>query len=318
MLPDKPCLFIGSSQEARDAKVVSTFIDILKEDAHCIPWWQDPRFKEDGSNTTFAALARAATDYDFAIFIFTGDDKLESRKKQFVAPRDNVVFEFGLFLGAIGPDRVMAYVCKQKHEMRIASDFSGVSMPRFEHDGQTQKSVASVQAACNGFCTTIRKQSFRKIDLPITKTWGFDTKKREFVVNLCAARLTRARSTIGNFGVCIAARIEDPEVNIEDDVNITYTSIRKLPETVNDNVRFRIAETKFKRAPRSGDTIEARVVLVPDTLEFDDKCPLAVAVQARCRIVETMSFRLGAVHKRKTVSSRKPAQKRKRRSVRST
>jgi predicted nucleotide-binding protein len=110
MKPEKPMLFIGSSQEAREAQIVKDFIDVLGDYAHCIPWWLDPQFREEGSTTTFQALCAAANNYDFAAFILTHDDKLEHRKASYQCPRDNVVFEVGLFIGAIGPERVMAYV----------------------------------------------------------------------------------------------------------------------------------------------------------------------------------------------------------------
>ncbi len=42
---------------------------------------------------------------DFALAIFSPDDKVRSRKKEQSAPRDNTVFELGLFAGKIGRER---------------------------------------------------------------------------------------------------------------------------------------------------------------------------------------------------------------------
>jgi predicted nucleotide-binding protein len=48
----------------------------------------------------------ASAEFDFAVMVFTPDDVIESRKKVEKAPRDNVVFELGLFLSRPeGPQR---------------------------------------------------------------------------------------------------------------------------------------------------------------------------------------------------------------------
>jgi predicted nucleotide-binding protein len=42
---------------------------------------------------------------DFAAFVVTADDVTASRGRRKASPRDNVVFEIGLFMGAIGRER---------------------------------------------------------------------------------------------------------------------------------------------------------------------------------------------------------------------
>jgi predicted nucleotide-binding protein len=50
-------------------------------------------------------LVRKAKTVDFAILVLSPDDHVESRNAESQAPRDNVVFELGLFIGALGKDR---------------------------------------------------------------------------------------------------------------------------------------------------------------------------------------------------------------------
>ena len=61
---------------------------------------------------------------NFAIALFTPDDfgGLEGDDPQFRA-RQNVIFEFGYFIGKYGRDRVRALV---KGDVEIPSDYSGV------------------------------------------------------------------------------------------------------------------------------------------------------------------------------------------------
>ncbi len=44
-------------------------------------------------------------------------------------PRDNVIFEFGLFLGRLGPSR--AFVIQEK-EVKLPTDLLGITVPQFE------------------------------------------------------------------------------------------------------------------------------------------------------------------------------------------
>ena len=41
--------------------------------------------------------------FDFAILVLTADDLVASRDVLSTAPRDNVLFELGLFMGGLGP-----------------------------------------------------------------------------------------------------------------------------------------------------------------------------------------------------------------------
>ncbi|MFJ2521360.1 TIR domain-containing protein [Cellulosimicrobium cellulans] len=58
------------------------------------------------SRTTLQSLVEEAKKSDFAVLVLSADDMVESRHVVGKAPRDNVVFELGLFMGVIGTERV--------------------------------------------------------------------------------------------------------------------------------------------------------------------------------------------------------------------
>jgi predicted nucleotide-binding protein len=63
---------------------------------------------------------------DFAAFVFGLDDKVFSRKEEYDAPRDNVIFELGLFIGR--PDRNRSFIIKDQHaDIKIPTDLLGVT-----------------------------------------------------------------------------------------------------------------------------------------------------------------------------------------------
>ncbi|MBX3097836.1 MAG: nucleotide-binding protein [Fimbriimonadaceae bacterium] len=294
MKEEKPYLFIGSSQEARERKIVDTFLQALGDTANCVPWFQVPEFSRSGSNPTSRALCSAANNYDFAIFIMTQDDDLTIRKKQQKAPRDNVIFEFGLFLSAIGPERVLAFV-EAGADIRLPSDIAGVNAPRFQYDDHDPvKSLSSITTVTRDFCHTIRDEGFRKLDIPLADEWGFDTKSRKFGVELSAAKIVRHRATIGKWSLCVAARIKDRTVNLYDDSAVIYSAARSVPTDISDNIPFEFDESDLTTSTIiAKTTIEARVLMLPNGLTIDPNCTLSHAIKCRCRDIEGFKFIVG-------------------------
>ncbi|GGH36785.1 hypothetical protein GCM10007423_29320 [Dyadobacter endophyticus] len=120
----KPRVFIGSSSEGLDvAKYVKSY---LGTDFDCY-LWNDDIFKNNES--VFETLLKSASLFDFGIMVATKDDFLNSRGTEFESARDNVVFEYGLFLGRVGPGR--AFVI-QEEGTKLPSDLYGITTPRFE------------------------------------------------------------------------------------------------------------------------------------------------------------------------------------------
>ena len=120
----KPRVFIGSSTEGLE---MTEFVkDYLSTDYDCIVWNEDV-FK---ANENFLeTLLKAASLFDFGVMIFSSDDVLTVRHKVFDSPRDNVMFEFGLFLGRVGKDR--AFVI-QEEGCHIPSDLLGITIPCYK------------------------------------------------------------------------------------------------------------------------------------------------------------------------------------------
>jgi predicted nucleotide-binding protein len=108
----KPSLFIGSSSEGLEfARAVRTS---LTDDAEITLWNEG----SSGWATPFIeTLVTALPRFDFALLVLTPDDLLESRAAEMFSPRDNVLFELGLFMGrwvAPGPSSCTSAVPRQR------------------------------------------------------------------------------------------------------------------------------------------------------------------------------------------------------------
>lgn len=84
------------------------------------------------SQTTIEDLMRATTHTDFAILVLTADDVTRSRGNSKPCPRDNVVFELGLFMGAIGRPRTYIVAAKGV-PLKIPTDLLGVTCLLYQH-----------------------------------------------------------------------------------------------------------------------------------------------------------------------------------------
>ena len=118
----KPEIFIGSSSES--LKTAEAIKKAFGADPITIKLWNKGVF--GASEAIIESLEKAASRADFAILVLTGDDKIQSRGKKSIAPRDNVIFELGLFMGAIGRKRTFMVVEKAA-SLRKLSDLEGIT-----------------------------------------------------------------------------------------------------------------------------------------------------------------------------------------------
>lgn len=129
----KPRIFIGSSSEALD--VAKRIKDFFSSDYECFLWTDDV-FKNNES--FLETLVKSASLFDFGFMVFSADDKGTIRNEHFETPRDNILFEYGLFLGRVGLDR--AYIIAEE-TVRIPTDMLGITHTRYivETDEQGEK-----------------------------------------------------------------------------------------------------------------------------------------------------------------------------------
>lgn len=72
------------------------------------------------------SLVAAAREADFAVLVATPDDTVTSRDTTAASPRDNVLFELGLFMGALGVERVFI-LSPAEPPVRLPSDLAGLT-----------------------------------------------------------------------------------------------------------------------------------------------------------------------------------------------
>src|SRR4029453_14173497 len=123
----KPRIFLGSS--GKQAKLVQALTRGLAEVAEVEPW--TTVFNPGVS--TLDRLVELTREVDFAAFVFAQDDWTsnapDATDQGQAAPRDNVVFEAGLFGGALGMRRTFILHAKGAKLPTALLGMTGVGYP---------------------------------------------------------------------------------------------------------------------------------------------------------------------------------------------
>src|SRR5579875_3570976 len=99
-MPDiKPKIFIGSSTQGY--AVAEKVKNCLSSIGDCYLWKDEGVWEVNYS--TFDNLLRMVRFFDFGVFVATADDLTQTADgKIVIEPRDNVILEVALYLGAMG------------------------------------------------------------------------------------------------------------------------------------------------------------------------------------------------------------------------
>ncbi|MGC4068444.1 MAG: nucleotide-binding protein [Polyangiaceae bacterium] len=113
----------------------------------------------DLSEGTLESLLRKLDTADYAVFILTADDLCTSRGTEEPSPRDNVIFELGLFFGRLNRNRCF-FLLDETRNIKLPSDLLGVTAATFRphHSGNLE---ASVGPACTKIKRAVEKHGRR-------------------------------------------------------------------------------------------------------------------------------------------------------------
>jgi len=147
-----PRVFIGSSSEG---VAIGRYLqhELDRTNTCVVTRWDQGVFQ--ASTYTLDALSVEASRTDFAVLIATADDTIEKRGGSMNVARDNVIFEIGLFIGAIGRERTFI-VADQTQKLQLPSDLNGLTwLPYSARPDNNER--AAVNDAVIGVSESIRR-----------------------------------------------------------------------------------------------------------------------------------------------------------------
>ncbi|APW61874.1 TIR domain-containing protein [Paludisphaera borealis] len=276
-------VFIGSSSEyLHVAEVAQHLIDAT---ATAEVWNVSPEFKQ--TQSTLDGLLSAIERYDYAFFILSLDDRLTIRARKTVSVRDNVLFEFGLFLGQLGADRVAAIMQTPTAdvEARIPADLEGITITRFRDSKNPDDLRSSIASALKPFLDVVRRLGRRKRKINLIKSWGFDAPTRTYEVTISGIALRENWTKCERCHLALVAKVKDGNRPFEDDDRISIGRPRRCSDTDREDFELAVElgpAIQFKK----GDVIEAHLLLTPADVDFTPAATITDFVRYGCDIVD--------------------------------
>lgn len=151
---DTPILFIGSSRES--LPIVEALVAGWKSPPFIVRPWTGGVFTP--SQFPIDDLAQQLVACDFAALVLGPDDQVLSRGVTSNAPRDNVLFELGLFMGAIERARTL-FIIPRDEDVKIPTDILGLNPLRFV--SRTGALVDNVAPVCSDITALIHRMGPR-------------------------------------------------------------------------------------------------------------------------------------------------------------
>lgn len=126
-----PRIFIASSTE--DLFIAEKFSTEIRNANIGTPiLWTDLMANGTG-RVPLHILIEETEKSDFAIFIINCNDKSEIRGEDILTPRDNVIFEFGMFISKLKPENCF-FIRNSSCKAHVLSDYKGFIHLTFEQN----------------------------------------------------------------------------------------------------------------------------------------------------------------------------------------
>jgi hypothetical protein len=120
----------------------------------------------DDNTTTIEKLEETIEKYKYSIFVFSPDDqiKLGNDNSEKKSPRDNVIFEYGLFMGKRGRPNTFLMIPKDSYEkplVHILTDIDGLNYKAYAYSGSDKTNIKNdVRNACDDIIIAIEKLKY--------------------------------------------------------------------------------------------------------------------------------------------------------------
>ncbi|HYJ84612.1 MAG TPA: nucleotide-binding protein [Pyrinomonadaceae bacterium] len=162
-----PKVFVGCSTDAyRIAQAIQTNLD--PRNVAFLKIWPQNVFEP--SHHTDQDLIKSAPTFDFAIFILSPDDDVKSHDVEQKAPRDNVIYELGLFMGVLDRDRVFL-LRERNRDLKVPTDVIGVNPINYTPPPEGSDDwEAALGAPSNIIEQAIRRRGLRASAQEVVKT----------------------------------------------------------------------------------------------------------------------------------------------------
>ena len=166
-----PSVFVGCSAESLAiGETVKTRLSHANIDVHL---WTDDVFRP--STFMLESLEMELARSDFAALVLAPDDAVTSRNTTMAAPRDNVAFELGLFIGALGHTRTFL-ISPSDADIKIPSDLAGFTPLTYSMTGGSAPYKA-LEPACTRLIDAITVAGPSQVRQILQERWRINPSR---------------------------------------------------------------------------------------------------------------------------------------------
>lgn len=157
---ESPTVFLGSASESLIE--LGIIEDGLKPHAVITPWTNKSFF--EAGRFILDSLIQKAPSFDFAVFIFGSDDVTISRGIEQASPRDNVIFETGLFMSQLGRERTLVVAPRGgATTIKVLSDIWGLKLVDYDPPQDRGNLWRALKPACEQITERIKEFGTRSL-----------------------------------------------------------------------------------------------------------------------------------------------------------
>ena len=163
--------------------------------------WNEGFFQLGG--TFIETLVNELERFDFALLVITPDDFVRARDVEGFGPRDNVLFELGLFMGRLG--RARTFLLHQSSSIKIPTDLSGMKAAKYNWPTDDDNRRKAIAVACDMIRDVMRDLGVN--EAKIGAKIGRDLNQLESRQNIHEQELSRQRAEIRALQVALQGMV---------------------------------------------------------------------------------------------------------------
>lgn len=234
------------------------------------------------SEIIIEGLERNADLADFAIFVLAPDDLSVRRHKEIYIPRDNTIYELGLFTGRLERRRTII-VRASNPPTTLPSDLAGIIYAQYDHD-----------AVDKGDLSSLRKNVLPKLKKHILKVGcsrirsianghGYDYEKKGFGVTLRGDQIGRF-CVPGSSIVCVLFIGRD--VNYETTTDISVGDPWKVPHSLPAEINWGVMGKKLHKKIKPREPVWCVLLNVPAQVDISSCKTIGEMLDKGARVLD--------------------------------
>lgn len=241
----KPHVFLGVSSER--LSIAEALKANLRGYAR-VRLWTKGIFKL--SRSTLESLENALPEFDAAVFVMAPDDLARIRARYKNVVRDNIIFELGLFIGALGRERTFFVVPQASPKLHLPTDLAGITYASYKQPRRSSQLQEALQPAAEQIAEALHELRSNK------RRSGLRVERIEFFEDVVFERYFYSARSITTFFIHSRRWREDHATLIREFLARKGTQMTAFLPQHGDPILHEVFRRNFTDGPQIPSLVE--------------------------------------------------------------